>query len=313
MKLRPFGHTGMNVSEIGLGAWQLANPDWGISDKAEALRIIQKSLEAGCNFFDTAPGYGEGRSEELLGEGLRSVRKDVIICTKFSHYNDAGERDFDAANIRPVLEGSFRRLQTDYVDILLLHNPPRELMDGNVAPDIYEELERLKSEGKIHEYGVSLDWREEVEIAVKTTKSKALEVFFNALYQEPLPAFQMAQDNGVGLIVKVPLDSGWLSGRYRGGHRFDDVRNRWPPEVVARRSELIEQFAALVPSGTSLTHAALQFVLAQPQVSTVIPGAKTVEQALENFAAADKQLNPQVVQSMYDLWKREIESEPLPW
>jgi len=313
MKLRPLGNTGMNVSEVGLGAWQLANPDWGISDKNEALRIIRKSLEVGCNFFDTAPGYGEGRSEELLGEGLKSVRKDVILCTKFSHYNDVGERDFDAVNIRPVLEGSFRRLQTDYVDVLLLHNPPRELMDGRVAPELYEELEKLKIEGKIREYGVSLDWREEVEMVVETTKSKALEVFFNALYQEPLPAFQKAQDNGVGIIVKVPLDSGWLSGRYRGGHRFDDVRNRWPAEVLARRSELVEQFAKLVPSGTSLTQAALQFVLAQPQVSTVIPGAKTVEQALENFGAAEKQLSAEVVQSMYDLWKREIESEPLPW
>jgi len=313
MKLRPLGDTGMNVSEVGLGAWQLANPDWGISDKNEALRIIRKSLEVGCNFFDTAPGYGEGRSEELLGEGLKSVRKDVILCTKFSHYNDVGERDFDAVNIRPVLEGSFRRLQTDYVDVLLLHNPPRELMDGRVAPELYEELEKLKIEGKIREYGVSLDWREEVEMVVETTKSKALEVFFNALYQEPLPAFQKAQDNDVGIIVKVPLDSGWLSGRYRGGHRFDDVRNRWPAEVLARRSELVEQFAKLVPSGTSLTQAALQFVLAQPQVSTVIPGAKTVEQALENFAAAEKQLSAEVVQSMYDLWKREIESEPLPW
>ena len=313
MKLRPFGNTGMNVSEIGLGAWQLANPDWGVDSKSEGLRIIQKSLEAGCNFFDTAPGYGEGRSEELLGEGLKSVRKDVIICTKFSHYNADGERDFDAANIRTVLDGSFRRLQTDYVDILLLHNPPRELIDGRAAADRYEELEKLKAEGKIREYGVSLDWREEVEMVVDTTKSKALEVFFNALYQEPLPAFQKAQENGVGIIVKVPLDSGWLSGRYRGGHRFDDIRKRWPPEVIERRSELVEQFATLVPEGASMAHAALQFILAQPQVSTIIPGAKSVEQALDNFAAADKQLSPEVVQSMYDLWEREIMSDPLPW
>ena len=313
MKLRPFGDTGMNVSEIGLGAWQLANPDWGIDDSKEALRIIQKSLEAGCNFFDTAPGYGDGRSEELLGEGLKSVRKDVIICTKFSHYDEDGTRDFDAQNVRPVLEGSFRALQTDYVDILLLHNPPRELMDGKVAPDLYEELEKLKTEGKIREYGISLDWREEVELAVDTTKSKALEVFFNALYQEPLPAFQKAYENGVGIIVKVPLDSGWLSGRYRKGHHFDDVRKRWPPEVIARRNELVEQFARLVPEGTSMAHAALQFILTQPQVSTVIPGAKTVEQALDNFAAADKQLSPEVVQSMVELWEREIMSDPLPW
>ena len=126
-------------------------------------------------------------------------------------------------------------------------------------------------------------------------------------------AFQKAYENGVGIIVKVPLDSGWLSGRYRKGHNFDDIRKRWPLEVVARRSELVEQFARLVPEGTSMAHAALQFVLAQPQVSTVIPGAKSVEQALDNFAAADKQLSPQVVQSMVDLWEREIMSDPLPW
>lgn len=313
MKLRPFGNTDMNVSEIGLGAWQLANPDWGINDRSEALHIIQKSLEAGCNFFDTAPGYGGGRSEELLGKGLKSVRKDVIICTKFSHYSEDGRRDFDAKNVRPVLEGSFRSLQTDYVDILLLHNPPRELMDGRVAPELYEEMEKLKAEGKIREYGVSLDWREEVETVVDTTKSKALEVFFNALYQEPLPAFQKAYEHGVGIIVKVPLDSGWLSGRYRKGHQFEDVRNRWPAEVVARRSDLVEQFAKLIPEGTSMAHAALQFILAQPQVSTVIPGAKSVEQALDNFAAAQKQLSPEVVQSMCELWEREIMSDPLPW
>ena len=248
MKLRPFGNTGMSVSEIGLGAWQLANPDWGVNDRSEALRIIQKALEAGCNFFDTAPGYGRGRSEELLGEGLKSVRKEVIICTKFGHTAE-GVTDFSTNAIRPSIEASMHRLQTDYLDIVLMHNPPREMMDGRVASQ-YEEFEKLKAAGKIRDYGVSLDWREEVEMVVDTTKSKALEVFFNALYQEPLPAFQKAQENGVGIIVKVPLDSGWLSGRYRGGHQFNDIRKRWPPEVIARRSELVEQFAKLIPKGT---------------------------------------------------------------
>src|SRR5512138_3123492 len=311
MKLRPFGDTGMNVSEIGLGAWQLANPEWGVNDKKEALKIVQKSLEAGCNFFDTAPGYGHGVSEELLGEGLKRVRKDVIICTKFGHTAE-WVTDFSTPAIRRSIEASLRRLQTDYLDIVLMHNPPREMMDGRRATQ-YEEFEKLKAEGVIREYGISLDWREEVELAVDTTKSKALEVFFNALYQEPLPAFQKAQDHGVGLIVKVPLDSGWLSGRYRKGHSFDDVRKRWPPEVVARRSELVEQFAKLIPAGTSMAHAALQFILAQPQVSTIIPGAKSVEQALDNFAAAEKQLSPDTVQSMVELWEREIMSDPLPW
>jgi aryl-alcohol dehydrogenase-like predicted oxidoreductase len=311
MNLRPFGNTGMNVSEIGLGAWQLANPDWGVNDRQEALRIVQRSLEAGCTFFDTAPGYGGGRSEELLGEGLKAVRKDIILCTKFGHTAE-GVTDFSTGAIRPSIEASLRRLQTDTLDIVLMHNPPREMMDGRAASQ-YEEFEKLKAEGKIRAYGVSLDWREEAEMVVDTTKSKALEIFFNALYQEPLPAFQKAQEQGVGIIVKVPLDSGWLSGRYRKGHHFEDIRKRWPPEVVARRSELVEQFAKLVPGGTSMAHAALQFILAHPQVSTIIPGAKSAEQALDNFAAAEKQLAPEVVQSMYKLWEREIMSEPLPW
>ena len=313
MNLRPFGNTGMQVSEVGLGAWQLANPDWGIDDKNEALEIVHKSLEAGCNFFDTAPGYGRGRSEELLGEGLKSVRRDVILCTKFSHYGEDGRRDFEAKHVRPVLEGSFRRLQTDYVDILLLHNPPREQMDGNVSAELYGELEKLKAEGKIREYCLSLDWRVELETVLDTTQSKAAEVFFNVLYQEVLPAFPKAQAQGMGLIVKVPLDSGWLSGRYRGNHKFDDIRSRWSSDVLARRSDLVEKFAALVPQGTSLAHAALQFVLAQPEVSTVIPGAKTVDQALDNFAAVDQQLSPEIIQAMRNLWTREIEADPLPW
>src|SRR5215212_3110096 len=311
MKLRPFGNTGMNVSEIGLGAWQLANPDWGVNDKSEALRIIQASLEAGCNFFDTAPGYGRGRSEELLGEGLKPVRKNIIICTKFGH-TAQGETNFNTEAIRPSVEASMKRLQTDYLDIVLMHNPPREMMDGRISSQ-YEEFEKLKTEGKIRAYGVSLDWREEAELVLDTTRSQALEIFFNALYQEPLPAFQKAQDHDTGIIIKVPLDSGWLSGRYRKGHNFEDIRKRWPPEVVRRRSELVEQFAKLVPAGTSLAQAALQFILAQPQVSTIIPGAKSVQQALDNFAAADKQLPPDIIQAIHDLWKREIESEPLPW
>lgn len=314
MNRRPFGATGMEVSEIGLGAWQLANPDWQINDTNEALRIVQASLDAGCNFFDTAPGYGYGRSEELLGRALRPVRHDAIICTKFS-YNDAPHDSLDhfgTEHIRPVLEGSLRRLQTDYVDMLLLHNPPRELMDGRTASQ-YAELERLKAEGKVREYGVSLDWKAELELVMETTKSRAVELMYNAFYQEPRDAFAEARERGIGLIVKVPLDSGWLSGRYRSDSRFSDVRSRWSPEVIARRGALIEQFAALVPPGRSLAHAALQYCLARPEISTVIPGAKTVEQALDNFAAAGDRLPADVVQAIDALWEREIKGDPLPW
>lgn len=311
MNYRPFGATGMTVSEIGLGAWQLANPEWKIHDKEEALQIVKQSLDAGCNFFDTAPGYGGGVSEALLGQGLKGVRQEVVICTKAGYSVEHGE-DFSTEAIRPTLESSLRRLQTDYVDILLLHNPPRELMDGRVATQ-YESLEALKREGKIREYGVSLDWCEEMELVLETTGSRALEVYFNAFYQEMLPAFARAQRQGVGLIVKVPLDSGWLSGRYRGNSRFDDVRDRWSPDVIARRGELVEKFAQLAPADRSLAHSALQFCLAQPAVSTVIPGAKSVAQALDNIAAASQTLPGEVVEAIYGLWEHEIKHDPLPW
>lgn len=312
MKLRPLGNTGISVSEIGLGAWQLANPDWHVSDEREAQQIVEYALEAGCTFFDTAPGYGDSRSETILGRALREVRQEVVICTKFSHHDAATGRNFSVENLRPVLEGSLRRLQTDYVDVLLLHNPPRELMDGSHAPQ-YAALEALKAEGLIRAYGVSLDWQAELELVTRTTASQAVEVMFNAFHQEPKGAFREAQARGVGLIVKVPLDSGWLSGSYRHGHRFTDIRGRWSPEVVARRSELLEKFAALIPEGTSLVHAALGYVLAQPEVSTVIPGSKTLEQAKVNFAAAESHLPQEVVQKIDALWEQEIKDQPLPW
>jgi len=311
MEYRDFGNTGIRVSEIGLGAWQLANPDWGTSDTSEAMRIIQASLDAGCNFFDTAPGYNSGKSEEFLGQALKGHRKNVIISSKVGHKVD-GSSDFSTPAIRPSVEGSLKRLQTDYLDILLMHNPAREMMDGRVN-DQYEELEKLKQEGKIREYGISLDWRVELETLVATTKSKASEVLYNAFHQEPGGAFAAANAAGVGLIVKVPLDSGWLSGKFKNTTQFNDIRSRWTPEILERRFALLEKFSALVPSGMSMSHAALRFILAQKEVSTVIPGAKTVQQALDNFAASDKKLDPEVVQAIKDLWKAEIDGNPLPW
>jgi aryl-alcohol dehydrogenase-like predicted oxidoreductase len=306
VEYRPFGKTALRVSSVGLGAWQLANPNWHMHDKNEAVRIVQKALELGCTFFDTAPVYGDGVSETLLGQGLKGSREQVVICTKF------GGSGWRLNAIRPSVEASLERLQTDYLDILLLHNPPRDLMDGRHA-EHYQALEQLKQEGLIREYGVSLDRNEEAELVMQTTPSQALEVLFNALSQEMRPSFDTAERQGVGLIVKVPLDSGWLSGRYRSDSRFDDVRRRWSAEVIARRAALVEQFAVCVPEGVSMTQAALQFCLAQPGVSTVIPGAKTVEQLLENLAAADGSLPPEVIMQMAALWDGDLRTNQLPW
>jgi aryl-alcohol dehydrogenase-like predicted oxidoreductase len=311
MKFRPLGTTGITVSEIGLGAWQLANPAWGSHDPGEALRIVRQALDDGCDFFDTAPGYTGGLSEELLGEALKPARSHVSICTKFGH-NANGSSNFDTAAIRPALEMSLRRLQTDYVDVYLLHNPPAHVMDGTQT-SIYDELERLKTEGKLRAYGVSLDSLHELETVIETTRCKVVEVLFNAFHQDPLAAFRLAKIRGLGLVAKVPLDSGWLSGKYRKESSFDGIRSRWSPAVIERRAALVEQLAALLPPGVSMAHAALQYILAQPEISTVIPGAKSAEQARDNFAAGTGALTAQTARSIHSLWERELRDHPLPW
>lgn len=311
MKYRTLGSSQIRVSEIGFGGWQLANPIWGMHDEKAALRLVRTARDAGCNFFDTAPGYAEGRSEELLGRALKSDRGQVVLCSKFGHTAD-GETDFSVAGLRPAITASLGRLQTNYLDVLLVHNPPVDLLDGN-RTSLYAELDRLKQEGLLRTYGVSLDWAKDLEQVVATTGSGVIEVLFNVFHQEPQAAFAAAQKRGVGLIAKVPLDSGWLSGKYRSGSRFLGVRDRWTPEIIARRAALVEQFSTLLPSSLSLPHAALRYILAQPEVSTVIPGAKTIEQVLENVAAANAELPPETVRAIRALWERELKTSPLPW
>jgi aryl-alcohol dehydrogenase-like predicted oxidoreductase len=311
MERRPFGATGMMVSTIGLGAWQLGSYEWDNTDEAEALEIVQAALDLGCDFFDTAPSYGGGRSEELLGKALKGRRHTVTICTKFGR-TTARQPQYDVAYLRSSVEDSLKRLQTDYVDILVLHSPPRELLDGASAPH-YEVLEQLKAEGKLRVYGVSVDTRQEIEILLATTGCGAIEVLFNIFQQEALPAFQSAVDKGVGLIAKVPLDSGWLSGKYRGGSQFADLRRRWSPEVIQRRAALVEQLAEHLPEGLPMAQAALQYVLAQPTIATAIPGARNIAQVRENLRAAESSLPSDVTQALYSFWEREIKDNPVPW
>jgi aryl-alcohol dehydrogenase-like predicted oxidoreductase len=313
MKLRPLGSSGLLVSEISLGGWQLASPAWGTQDSKEALRIVRTALDGGCNFFDTAPGYGGGLSETLLGRALRSCRSNVVLCTKFGHPAN-GPSDFSVPALRPSIESSMKRLQTSYLDVLLVHNPPAEWLDGR-CNGLYAELERLKQAGLLRHYGVSVDTSTEMLTAMHTTGSTVIEVLFNVFQQDALACFGEAGQRGVGLVAKVPLDSGWLSGKYRRDSRFIGVRERWPASVIARRAALVDRFAELLPPGVPIAHAALRYILAYPQVSTVIPGARSAQQVLENLKAADapQPLDDSVVKAIHALWQREIQAAPLPW
>ena len=311
MHYRALGRTGLTVSEIGLGCWQLASSAWGTQDSQDADRIVQVALDQGCTFFDTAPGYGAGRSESLLGQALKGRRSQVVLCSKFGHPAE-GLADFSVAALRPAIEASLQRLQTDYLDVLLVHNPPPEWLDGRRS-GLYEALAALQQSGVLRAYGVSLDTRADMQTAMQTTGCTVIEVLFNAFQQDVRAGMDDAATQGVGLIAKVPLDSGWLAGRYGADRRFGGVRDRWSPDDISRRAALVAQFAALLPPGLPLAHAALGYTLAQPQISTAIPGARSPQQVLDNMAASAVKLDERTSEAILALWRREIEAAPLPW
>ncbi|MGO8670475.1 MAG: aldo/keto reductase [Capsulimonadaceae bacterium] len=309
MRVRQIGSTGIAAHEVGLGSWQLGSEAWGV--EADGRRIVEAALECGCNFFDTAPGYAGGRSEEILGEALSGRRDGVVLCSKFGHTAE-GESDFRAEQIAPALEQSLRRLRTDRLDILLLHNPPAEMLDSARVPH-YDVLEQLRNSGKLRAYGVSVDWGREVKQVLSSTPSQVIEILFHAFHQDALALFEQARAQGVGLVAKVPLDSGWLSGKYGADSRFTGIRGRWSPAVIERRTALVADFNALLPAGLPTLEAALQYVLAQPQVGVVIPGAKSVDQVRRNMAAANFPLSPDVAAAILTLWESKIKDDPLPW
>lgn len=311
MKKRTYGSIGKLVSEIGFGAWQLGNrQDWEAMDDPEAIALVHEALDKGVNFFDTAPNYGGGRSELLLGEALQGKREQAVINTKFGHGPD-GRTDYSADKIRESVEQSLQRLRTDYIDSILIHNPPFDYLDGKYGH--FEVLEELKREGKILAYGASVDSSKEMLELINNTKIGAMEVMFNILFQETAEAFKQAQDRNIALIIKIPLDSGWLSGKYNADSTFTGIRSRWSPEIIRKRAKLVEQVKEITGSAQSLSVAALRFILAYPEVATVIPGVRSSEQLIENASASDAAMPAEQVQQLRALWESGIKHENLGW
>lgn len=310
MKYRRYGTTGKQVSEIGFGAWQLGNKqDWAAMEDDEAIRLVHEALDLGVNFFDTAPNYGQGKSEVLLGKALERKRDKAVINTKFGHSPEG--TDYSASQIRNSVERSLTRLQTDYLDSVLIHNPPFDYLDGKYGH--YQVLEDLKAEGKILAYGVSVDSSREMLEALEHSRLGVMEVMFNIFYQETAQAFQAAKEKDVALIIKVPLDSGWLSGKYDENSSFSGVRSRWSPEVIQTRAKLVEQIRFLEDEQTTMTMAALRFILAYPEVTTVIPGVRSSAQLRENVAASDAVLPDESLRKLQELWERDIRFKSLGW
>ncbi|MEL4455250.1 aldo/keto reductase [Lutimonas vermicola] len=301
------------VSEIGLGGWQLGEDSgWKSMSEKEALAMIRTSIELGINFFDTAPNYGLGSSELRLGKALKNVdRTKIVINTKFGH-TETGETNYNANHIRKSLEGSLKRLQVDYIDSLIFHNPPFEILDGTNNPH-YEVLDRLLDEGKIKAYGASLDTYQEMKVFLETTNCGVIEAFFNILHQDAASAFNIAQKEGVGIIVKIPLDSGWLSGKYNADSSFNDIRKRWSKMDIITRSNLIEKVRHIIDHDQSLSQSAISFCLAYDAVSTVIPGNSTIAQLKSNVESADTPMSKELVKKLENFYQNEVKQLKLPW
>ena len=301
------------VSEIGFGAWQLGNNSgWKSLSENEAITLVKKGLDFGINFFDTAPNYGLGTSEERLGTALKGVvREKIVINTKFGH-TSSGKLNYKSNYIRESLEGSLRRLQMDYVDSIIMHNPPFEYLNGNNT-DHYEIFERLIEEGKIKAYGASLDTYDDMKLIMETTNCEVIEAFFNILHQDTSRAFEMAKQKDVGIIAKIPLDSGWLSGKYNADSSFNDIRSRWTKEDIKTRASLIEKIKGIVGVEEQLSQTAISFCLAFDAVSTVIPGNTSLEQLKNNIQSIKNPLPEELVKKLKQFYQNEVEHLQLPW
>jgi aryl-alcohol dehydrogenase-like predicted oxidoreductase len=311
MHYRKLGLTDISVSEIGFGGWAIGGAadasgaplGWGKQNDEDSLATIRRARELGVTFFDTADSYGFGRSESLLGIVLSRKRPDVVIATKVGVVRDIDGRlrkDFSPRHISHAVDGSLKRLRTDYIDLYQLHNPT---LDDLRKGEIQDAMDRLQEVGKIRYWGVSITTVEEGVEIISNGWGYTLQVLYNVLNQAPAQElFPLAKDKGYGIVARVPLASGLLSGKFRPDSVFagDDVRQNFLTpkrleEVIPRVDE-----AKSIIGGTarSLAEGALRFVLASDAVSTTIPGARNVRQIEMNAAADEVRIPADVVDKL---------------
>lgn len=292
MRYRQLGSTGITVSEIGFGTWGLGGDSYGPVDDATSRASLELAFDRGVTFYDTSDLYGDGHSEAVLGQVFKQRRDRVVLATKVGTLPHTGfhmPQNFSAAYITKGLEASLTRLGTDYVDLYQLHSPPLDLPNWAEAVDTLEQLQRA---GKIRAFGLSARSPADAKAAVAAHGFPVVQVNFNMIDQraETTGLFALCAEQQVGVIARTPLCFGYLSGTMTGDEEFvgRDHRANWPREQLRRWAKAPELFNPL-NAGTprTLAQLALQFCLADPAVSTVIPGMLTRDQVLENTAAGE--------------------------
>jgi aryl-alcohol dehydrogenase-like predicted oxidoreductase len=299
MEYRRLGRTGLTVSRIGFGGWAIG-ADWGTVNDTQSMAALHAAVDAGVNFIDTADVYGDGRSERLVARLRRERPHDAIrVATKAGRRLPAQTCEgYTRQNLTSWVERSLTNLETEALDLLQLHCPPAALYD---RADVFGILDDLLAAGKLLHYGVSVETADEALAAIRHPGVQSIQIIFNMFRLKPLErVFPAALENQVGIIARVPLASGLLSGKLRADTVFapDDHRlyNRegqffdkgetlsGVPYTVGL--EAVERLRSLVPADATLAQLALRWIMMFDAVTTVIPGAKTPAQARENAAAA---------------------------
>jgi len=293
MKYRRLGRTGMKVSVIGVGTWQFGG-EWGATySQAEADAVLRRCKEVGINLIDTAECYGDHLSERLIGGFLKGDRReDWVLATKFGHhFNDLFERDqrWTADDVREQLEASLRALQTDYIDLYQFHSGSDEAFDND---ELWTFLDKAVQAGKIRHLGISIGSNDNLHQTAAATRvgASAIQVVYNRLDRAPeARLFPSCAEQDLGVLARVPLASGYLSGKYKPDATFGatDVRSRHDAAQRRARLEEVERIAANeVPAGMDMAQWALAWCLRHDAVTCVIPGCKSPEQVDANAAAA---------------------------
>jgi aryl-alcohol dehydrogenase-like predicted oxidoreductase len=298
MNTRRLGKTDRRVSEIGFGAWGIG-ADWGTVDDRQSLAAMHAAVDAGVTFFDTADVYGDGRSERLVGQVLRERSEALVVATKFGRRAPLDLANYTYDNLRAWVERSRENLGVEIVDLVQLHSLPWETY---YTPSVFDACARLVDEGLVQAYGVSVEKVEEGLKAMEYPGVASVQIIFNVFRQRPADLFfRRAGERDVGVIARVPLASGLLAGKFtretqfaaddhrlfnRHGESFD-VGETFAGVDFETGLEAVDELRPLVPEGATLAQLALRWILDFDAVSTVIPGAKTPEQARANAAAAE--------------------------
>lgn len=321
MEYRTLGRTNWKISVISFGAWGIGGDAWGTTDDTASIAALHRAIDLGVNFIDTADVYGDGHSERLIAQVRKSRSEELVVATKAGRrLNPHVAQGYTRANLTHFVERSLRNLETEALDLLQLHCPPSEVYE---MPEVFGVLDELVQQGKLRFYGVSVERVDEALKALNYPNVQSIQIIFNLFRPKPAETlFTLAREHQVGLLARVPLASGLLTGKLRLDSSFASTDHRnynrhgeafdqgetFSGVEYATGLQAVEALRPLVPAGASMAQFALRWIQMFPEVTAAIPGAKTPEQAETNARAVTlPPLNEETMsraQEIYDTWLR---------